>query len=101
MQQHVTQDRDASETWKRIWRAFWSGYKSGAGPKIEQLFDGDELADVGVHIGTEILMRTFGPFKEGYVYQSFDKTHPILTEAKEMTIKFIIEPKYTIEEFGL
>lgn len=101
MQQHVAGDSDVSDSWRKIWRSFWSGYKSGAGTEFEQIFDGKELADIGVHIGTEILMRTFGPFKDGYIYESYDDTHSVLNEAKELAIEYIMDPKKSTEDFGL
>jgi hypothetical protein len=59
-----------------------------------------EKSDIGVHIGTEILVRTSGPFKEGYIYGSIDKEHPLLIEANEEAIKLIINKKRAREIFN-
>lgn len=100
MQQHVAPDNYVTESWNKIWSFFWAGYKTGAGTDFERLFDARELRDIGVHIGTEILVRTFGPFKEGYVYESIDASDKKLTEAKLAALKFICEPGATLECFG-
>lgn len=100
MQQHIAQYRNGAEQWNNFWQTFWEGYKAGTGTAFEQLIDNNELTDIGVHIGSEILMRTFGPFKDGYVYESFDDTHKVMNEAREMAIEYILYPKKSAEDFG-
>lgn len=100
MQQHVAQSEAVSVFWLEIWREFWSAYQESTGLVYDDLFDTDELNDIGVHIGTEILVRAYGPFKDGYVYESFDKTHVVLKEAKEMAIGFILDPNKSANGLG-
>ncbi|WP_340102936.1 phosphotransferase [Rhodohalobacter sp. 8-1] len=93
MQQHIAKSEAVYDFWTETWREFWSAYRESTGSFYDDLFDTEELNDMGVHIGTEILVRAFGPFKDGYVYEPFDKTHSVLDEAKEMSIDFILNPK--------
>lgn len=99
MQGQIQSNRTGKNQWKDIWSAFLSEYKTSTGSEYQELIDPGELNDLGVHLGTEILIRTFGPFREGYVYDSFDGNHPLLMEAKETAIEFILDKNKSEEIF--
>ena len=39
------------------------------------------LEDASIHFGSEILVRTIGPFKQSYLYDDLSPNDPILNEA--------------------
>ena len=67
MQRQTAQNKTAAAWWDDLWASFITAYKDAAGKSYEQLFNSDEKSNIGIHIGTEILIRSFGPFKDGYV----------------------------------
>ena len=92
MQGQMQSENHGKYLWKDIWSTFLSGYKSTLGSEYQKLIDPEELNDLGVHIGTEILVRAAGPFKEGSIYDPFKETDPIVIGAMQAAIEFIINP---------
>jgi len=101
MQGHVAQRNNSSNWWDELWSSFIDGYKHATGDCYSKLFNYEEKNDIGIHIGTEILIRAFGPFREGYVYESFNEGHQVLNEAKEAAVDFVCNPNASAENFGL
>jgi 5-methylthioribose kinase len=81
MQAHTTVSKTQKQTFKNLWINFWETYQATVDSIFSQLFDDDQFRDTTTHIGAEILIRTTGPFKNGYVYQSFDSSHPLIKQA--------------------
>ena len=80
MQRQTAQNKTAADWWDDLWASFIAAYKDAAGKSYEQLFNSDEKSNIGIHIGTEILIRSFGPFKDGYVFKSFKEGQMALNE---------------------
>ena len=66
-----------------------------------ELMNSEEKEDIGIHIGTEILVRAFGPFKEGYVYEPFEEGHSVLEKTNEAAADFICNPDSAVKHFAL
>ena len=100
MQRQVDESNNASDWWDELWRSFIDGYKHAAGDCYSKLFNSEEKNNIGIHIGTEILIRAFGPFRDGYVYDPFEEGHTVLYDAQKAAADFICEPNAAIEAFG-
>lgn len=57
------------KVFRTVWQKFLSGYRQGTGSRFDTLWSQDELVLGNVHFGAEILIRTLGPFREGYIFQ--------------------------------
>ena len=101
MHQHVLENGTGSDWWRSLWTSFWNAYKKAIGTDVDRLFNADEKKNIGIHIGTEILVRAFGPFKEGYVFEPFADDHPVLNEAKHRATEFILKPQSAPDHFNL
>jgi len=86
MQAHAASSSSETEKWKQLWLSFWSKYQHTTGELFEKLFNQEEHTLMTTHIGAEILVRTAGPFKSGYVYQHCSPAHPKIREAVENAI---------------
>jgi len=86
MQAHTSSPHQADK-WKRLWFSFWNVYQQITGKLFKKLFNQEEHTFLTTHIGAEILVRTAGPFKSGYVYEPFSPTHPIIREAVKSAIQ--------------
>lgn len=100
MQQLTSNTTSESDWWMSLWTSFWSAYKHAAGTLFDELFDENEKQKIGIHIGTEILIRAFGPFKDGYVYQDYSEGDQTMEESKEMALTFITQPEAVSNTFG-
>lgn len=78
---------------------FFEAYKNTTGSMYKKLMDDRELNDIGTHISTEILIRTLGPFKRNYIYQSFKGPGSILKESNKHAINVILESSFVREKF--
>lgn len=67
MQEQRATRSETARTFARARVEFLRGYASGV-VAAPQLFDAAELADAAVHAGCEILARTLGPFRAGFLY---------------------------------
>lgn len=101
MQEQVAKLIHKKEWWNQLWNAFLKSYKNTTGPLYEKLMDDQDLNDIGIHIGTEILIRTRGPFKNNYIYRSFKKENSILKEADKFAISAILESSFVQETFRI
>jgi len=66
---------------KTVWLSFLEGYKTGIGNSIEAILDNDERRWLPIHFGAEILVRTAGPFREGYLFSDLPQQNPNLQAA--------------------
>ena len=90
MQAHASQDEDISKKFEKLWKNFWNSYKNELGATFSDIYDQQEDADAANHAGAEILIRAAGPFKEGYVYQSYDYSDPIVHQAVKKARELIL-----------
>ncbi|NBC05253.1 MAG: phosphotransferase [Bacteroidetes bacterium] len=100
MQEQVQNSTQTTDRWNQLWEFFLEAYKRATGSMYSKLMDEQELNDIGIHIGTEILMRTYGPFKSSYIYDGFEKDHPCMKKAKEKAVDFILNAERCCTEFG-
>lgn len=63
-------------------RAFLSAYQASAAASRLVSLD----ADAGAHFGCEILMRTAGPFQDGYLFAGRDPSDPVYQAAIEVAL---------------
>lgn len=66
-------------------QSFWSQFIAAYAVEISQIRDSlwtpPIFEDASIHLGSEILVRTIGPFKQGYLYDDLAETSPLLSEA--------------------
>jgi hypothetical protein len=82
---------------RRLWTDFLEGYLSclpTSGPLITQ----QTCHDAAVHAAAEILARTTGAFRTGYLYDSLSPTSPEVREAVHTAVHWIRNP-FTAERF--
>jgi 5-methylthioribose kinase len=77
MHEQRAQESEAANAFERARREFLLGYATAA----PDLFDAAELADAAVHAGCEILARTLGPFRAGFLYDGLPPGEPALAGA--------------------
>lgn len=65
---HTQYPPEAGRDFKAIWQNFLMGYRQGTGSKYNELLNRDEIVGMNIHFGAEILIRTIGPFREGYIF---------------------------------
>jgi hypothetical protein len=70
---------------------FLTGYASGLAAAPD-LFGAAERADAGLHAGCEILARTLGPFRAGFLYDGLGAGEPALAEAVAMGVAHLRAP---------
>lgn len=80
---------DSSPIFEELWEQFWAAYKQELTDFTNALLTDDELDGMATHAGAEILVRAAGPFKEGYVYESFAAEHPVIQEAGQKAEQLI------------
>ena len=101
MQHQIAEISAPDNWWNELWRSFIGAYKDTTGGHYSELMNSEEKEDIGIHIGTEILVRAFGPFKEGYVYEPFEKGHPVLIKAQNAAANFICHRDEAVKRLGL
>lgn len=94
MQAHTAASPAGEQKFKQLWNTFWKAYQQESENIFEQLFDEQEQKDAAVHCGTEILVRAAGPFKTGYVYESYPEDHPMITQAAQKAVILITEGNF-------
>lgn len=99
MQKQVEGLTRKTDQWNTLWEFFLEAYKNTTGSKYKNLMNDRELNDIGVHIGTEILIRTFGPFKNSYIYKTYKSSHKLLQESRKHALDFILDAEITHKEF--
>lgn len=95
MQAHSSAHQGEGKTFKRLWGNFWQEYQKVLGSMFDELIDDQEVNDTATHIGAEVLIRATGPFKTGYVYESYDVGHPLIRQATQKARQLI-----TAEDFS-
>lgn len=100
MQHQTSTPQKEAEDWVRIWEEFWSGYQKITGSYFNKLINKQELKEMYVHAGAEILIRAAGPFKEGYVYENLSRNDVLVKEAKNIAVQFILKPVEEMESFN-
>lgn len=90
MQAHTASSNKQKEAFKKIWERFWEQYQEDVGDDLEILFDHREMDDMATHIGAEILVRTVGSFKDGYVYETLGAPSSMIKEATQKATDLIL-----------
>lgn len=91
-------DKD-DHLFKTTWSSFLKGYRDGARDSYEYLMDEDEKKRLPVHFGAEILVRTAGPFREGYLFSDLSSDNQILQRALEKSFQLLNRPEdFTLPE---
>lgn len=96
MQAHAAASQTTKRTFKHFWDNFWNSYQEETGNHFNQLFDSRELKNAAIHTGSEILVRITGPFKEGYVYDSYPEDHPLIVQAGKKANKLILDEDFSL-----
>ncbi|MCO6493007.1 MAG: phosphotransferase [Phaeodactylibacter sp.] len=98
MLQHRAGTEDRKNQLRQFATAFTKSYRREMRSHA-LLFDEEERADAGVHFGAEILARTLGSFRDGYVYEGLGPGHPAMQEAVEKAVR-ALGPEFGVFDGG-
>ena len=68
-------------------------YRKATGHTHEQLWQPSYCVDAAIHFGAEIIVRTIGPFQQGYLFDGLSIDTPILQGAIQYAAQCIREPE--------
>jgi len=74
-------------------RDFLNTYRSELGSRYDEIFGAESVRQSTIHFGAEILMRTVGPFQDGYLYEGLTVDDPVLQEAVQVAARHIRSPE--------
>ncbi|MFW6347799.1 MAG: phosphotransferase family protein [Cyclonatronaceae bacterium] len=73
-------------------RGFIIAYRQASGSTFNELYDETQLHHFDVHRAMELLMRTFGPFKAGYIFDGVPPGSPLLRRIAARAHQLLIKP---------
>jgi hypothetical protein len=82
---------EAARAFRHARGEFLRGYAGGLAA-ASGLFAAEELADAAVHAGCEILARTLGPFRAGFLYDGLPPGDPALAAAVATAVAELRSP---------
>lgn len=94
---HTAQKNGNDGAFKKLWSSFLNGYKNGAVNKYSLLITENEKKWISVHTGAEILVRTAGAFKNGYLFEDIPVSDPRLVKAVQKAQELLALKKETPE----
>lgn len=92
MLQHRAGSAEKQKSLRQFQEAFVKNYRAATAKSLPAIFDEEEIRDGGIHFGAEILARTLGSFREGYLYKGLAPRHPVIREAVAMAIEYMESP---------
>ena len=91
MVQRVSSE-EAKETLRAAWERFIESYRQAMGDRFAILWDDTEQQDAVIHFGCEVLVRTIGRFREGYLYEGLENGSDPIQQAVEMAVHYLRKP---------
>ena len=76
-----------------FWHSCIQAYKNATRDIFSELWKPEFCTDAAIHFGAEIIVRTLGPFQQGYLYDGLPHDHPFLEEAIQQAANCIREPE--------
>jgi len=76
MHKEASDDEFRKKQIQRFRNHFLKNYKSGLGNSYPALFNENEIRGCNIHYAMELLIRTTGVFKQGYLFEKYPATHP-------------------------
>ena len=92
MHAHRAPDAARADAALTLLGAFLQAYRRALGPAHAALFDAGELRGCAVHFACEILVRTTGPFRDGYLYEGLPPDAPPIREAVAVAAEHLRRP---------
>lgn len=89
MHAHASESRIVSERFKSCWNRFWSAYQSEINGSNASILDSQQHIGMAVHTGSELLMRTVGPFQSGFLYDDSTKKGRSKSEVIQLAVSLI------------
>lgn len=89
MLEHRASDMQIAAAIRRVRTGFFVGYRDSLGERFEGLFGPGALEQCRIHAGAEILIRTVGRFRQGYLYDNVDPTDMAIRDAVETAASLI------------
>jgi 5-methylthioribose kinase len=93
MHEHRALTPEAADRARATLRDLLSTYRLGLGSAFDEVFGARGVRQSTVHFGAEILMRTVGPFQQGYLYEGLAVNAPALREAVRVAARHIRSPE--------
>lgn len=90
----------AAEAARRAQREFLTAYASGLSTRLAELWTSEVLRDAEIHFACELLMRTLGPFRSGYLYDGLPPDAEVTTRTVETAVEHLHRTR-ELETFGL
>lgn len=86
----------SSETRKKkveaIARRFLKSYQSAVGEETGLQMGREEQHDFNIHYAMELLIRTTGAFKSGYLFEDFPVSDPVIQQIVHRAYSFLLNP---------
>lgn len=95
----ATSDAAEKET-QAVLEGFLQAYRAALGSVYDELFGAAGVYESTVHFGAEILMRTTGPFQDGYLYEGLPLDGPVVQHAVQVAAAHIRTPE-AVDTFEL
>ncbi len=92
MLEHRAGTAAAAEAARGAWTAFVVGYGDGAGDDARELLDGETRRDLDLHAGAEMLVRSVGPFRRGFLYDKLEPGDPSVDVAVAVAAALLRDP---------
>lgn len=93
MHAHRAPSREACAAAEAAQRAFLKTYRDALGAASSALLTPRARADCAVHFGAELLVRTVGPFQDGFLYDGLAPSAPPVREATQKAARYLRAPK--------
>lgn len=84
MHTHRAPNEVAAACAQAVLQGFMEEYRSALGSDFRTLFGADGLRESAIHFGAEILVRSVGAFKDGYLYDGLSLKNAKVREAVEV-----------------
>lgn len=100
LHQEASDDLHRREQLQKFCDYFLQSYRLSLGNDFSTLFDEKELRGFAIHYAMEILIRISGPFKPGYLFDSYPPNHPKIQELVREAYRILKNPE-TEEIFSI
>ncbi len=87
MIRHRAESEKRKSAFRHLQHAFLRSYMEALEEERGLLWDEEEKKDANIHFGAEILARTLGSFRAGYLYEGLGPGHPAIREAVEEAVR--------------
>lgn len=93
MYSHCAPNDDVANEIQATLQSFLEAYRLALGTAFSSLFGAAGVRESAIHFGSEVLVRTVGAFKNGYLYEGLALDDPKVQEAIEVSAAHLRAPE--------